>query len=458
MARPLSIGARWTLRYSAAILVTTSILGAYLYPRVERALYQDARLLLELQVNEIRDVLERHPQDPGFVRDYIASHLEAADPDLQLGIRLFDPEGRLLVDLGTTRGLPPPPRLDVGRDRMDKVELGSRHTHLVLAGRAEHGLVQASIDSNRFAGRIEHIRDVFLMAIPIVLVLTAGLGWWLARGSLRPIADMTAAARRISAARLEERIPVGGSGDELDRLAETLNGMISRIQEGMGEMEAFAGDVAHQLRTPLNALRNQLEVTLEKERPPQEYRRVLLDVHDEVMEFAETVNAMLRLARSLAGLEQQRRSALALGPLLQTVVDFFEPAAEEKGVKLGRSVRDEVGVSGDAAWLHQLFANLLDNAIRFTPSGGAVEVELRREGAHATVHVRDTGVGVGDEERERLFERFQSGSRSRGSGLGLAIAAHIARAHGGWIEVESAPGYGSTFTVRLPLRVESARA
>jgi two-component system heavy metal sensor histidine kinase CusS len=234
--------------------------------------------------------------------------------------------------------------------------------------------------------------------------------------------------------------------------------MISRIQEGMAEVEAFAGDVAHQLRTPLNALRNQLEVTLEKERSPEEYRRVLGDVQREVVGFAGTVDAMLRLARSLAGVEAGRLAPLALAPLLQTVLDFFEPAAEEKGVEVHRGAWEEAVVCGDSAWLQQLFANLLDNAIRFTPAGGSVEIELRRAGTEARVRVRDSGVGVAPEERGRLFERFRAGGHSRGAGLGLAIAAHIARAHGGSIEVESTPGDGATFSVRLPLAAQGAGA
>src|SRR5690606_2388029 len=267
------------------------------------------------------------------------------------------------------------------------------------------------------------------------------------------IAAMTRTARRISANQLDESIPRTGTGDELDELAATLNDMLVRVREGVERVKRFSVDAAHQLRTPLTAIQNEIEVTLTKERSEQEYRKVLEDLLVQVATLSETVNGMLRLAQSEGGLDQSHRQEVAVDPLVEEVVDFFGALAEERGIELSIASQCKAAVIGDPTWLHQLFANIVHNALKYTPEGGKVEIAAGTVDDEVTVAVRDDGAGLTPEDRAIVFARYQRGSASSagdGMGLGLALAREIVRAHGGTIDVESEPGAGSTFTVRLP--------
>jgi signal transduction histidine kinase len=178
-----------------------------------------------------------------------------------------------------------------------------------------------------------------------------------------------------------------------------------------------------------------------------------------VVTLSDTVNAMLRLAQSEGDLDDAHTVRVEIDPLIDEVVDFFAALAEERGVELRAAAESKGLVRGDPTWLHQLFANLIHNALQYTPEGGRVEVEARREGLEVAVSVHDTGVGMNSADRALAFARFQRGSAaasdsSSGLGLGLALAREIARAHGGRIELDSEPGVGSTFTVRLPLAAD----
>jgi signal transduction histidine kinase len=264
---------------------------------------------------------------------------------------------------------------------------------------------------------------------------------------------MTDTARRISASTANELIPVSGSGDELDLLANTLNEMFGRISEGLNRMRDFAANAAHQLRTPLSILRSRLEVALHQDRSLDEYRQVLEQTLAGVDVLSTEVNAMLEFARAEAGFEPSHMRRVSLDQELESIVEFFQPIAEEKGISLVcRTVRDTF-VEGEPTWLHQLFANLIDNALKFTDRHGVVEVEVLRSNGQAVVKVSDDGIGMEPAELKRIFERFhradQNGHRT-GVGLGLPLAREIARSHRGNISAVSTLGKGSILTVELP--------
>jgi signal transduction histidine kinase len=264
---------------------------------------------------------------------------------------------------------------------------------------------------------------------------------------------MNRTARRISGTHLDEKIPTTGSGDELDELAATLNDMLVRIAGGVDRMRRFSGNAAHELRTPLNALRSRLEVTLEQPRDAEEVRKALAETAQEVEGLAHVVNSMMRLAQSETGLAPEQKIPVDLSSLLHEVSDFFAPLAEEAEVTLELQVGSGVEIPGDPAWLHELFANLLDNAIKYTPAGGRVQVRLSSEEGILSVEVADDGVGIEASDLPSIFQPFHRvGNRSEapGVGLGLPIAREIARAHGGELQVESRIGEGTTLTVRLP--------
>jgi len=464
LRRTLSIGAKWTLRYVVVMLITTSAFSAYVYNRAEKRIDQDAGLLMELQLAQLIEHMDATPGAVGEWREYADLQVSSSDPELRLGIEFFDPDGRRLVSVGAASmmELPLPKRVLLGKadPGVRKVEVGWGYPYLVLSGRGEQGIAQLMVYSRPFARSAAGIRDAFASALPVMLLLTAGVGYLLSRGSLRPIATITRSARRISSLSLQEKIPTTGAGDELDELAGTLNDMLARIHEGVERMRRFSGDAAHQLRTPLNAMQSELDVTLVKERSPAEYRVVLGDLLHQVVTLSDTVNAILRLAQSEGGLDPAHTVRVAIDPLLEDVVDFFAVMAEERGIELVAAAESKGAVRGDPTWLHQLFANLINNALQYTPEGGRVAVEARPASSEVLVRVRDTGPGMSEADRGIAFSRFQRGSASvsgEGLGLGLALAREIARAHGGSIEIEAPTGRGAVFAVRLPLAPAGAR-
>jgi heavy metal sensor kinase len=456
----LSIGAKWALRYAVATLITISLLAVFVYDRVERRIVRDAELIAKIPLRNISEAMKRNPGDIDLAIEVINREVRAADGDLRLGIQFFDDRGRLLYARGGLEQQPLPLPRGVLSGRRPALswqrELGGGRRWYVVSADAPGGFLQTAIYSRRFDKHAAYIRDGFYLALPIAVLLTVVLGWLLARRSLRPIARITSTARHIGVAQLDEQVPTTGSGDELDQLAGTLNEMLGRLRESVARIRRFNADAAHELRTPLAAIRNQIEVTVEKSRKPEEYEAVLRQLLDEVDRLASGTSAMLRLAQSEAGIDPAQRAEVDVGEVLSDVVDFFEPLASEADVKLEyRTERGANPIIGDAGWLHQLFANLVHNAVKFTPAGGSVAVSLApdAEADGVVASVEDTGMGISEDRLERIFERFHKVDASRsqsGFGLGLSLAREITRAHGGRIEVESRYGEGTLFRVFLP--------
>jgi len=455
--RSVSIGTRWTLRYTAALLVTVSIFAAYTYSRVVRRTESDAALHLELQVKEVADAIrDTWPTAPSVIHT-VDRNIAIAESDLRLGIQIFDRKGRVLLQRGSLArqdlGLSGKLNGSGGKRVSYEADFGGKYRYLVMEMPAKDSFVQGALYTRRFVRSARTVRDIYLYSLPVLLLLTAVLGSLLARGSLRPIKEINLTARRITGTHLEETIPTTGNRDELDELAHTLNEMIASIRASVRRMQRFSANAAHELRTPLNAMRSRIDVTLEKQREPEEYRQILGEMAEEVESLSNSVHAMMRLAQSEAGLQPEQRVPVEISSLLEEVVEFFRPLASDAGVNLSLLPAGPVTVPGDPSWLHQLFANLLHNAVKYTPDGGRIDVAVSLEETSVEVVVRDTGIGIDPEQASRVFEPFHRVAErpeAPGVGLGLPLAREIARAHGGEIALESAPGRGSTFTVRLP--------
>ncbi|MGH0032470.1 MAG: sensor histidine kinase [Myxococcota bacterium] len=438
------------------------MLGGFVYAQIERRINRQATLVIEVQTRDLADALAsqslEHPPDhvlAWFERQ--ARQLVARSPaDLGLGIELLDERGRSRVAVGSlASGAPPVGAVgEIGDGAtLRAVDLGGEHAHLLTTSAVAPGFLRVAIDTRRFARNVEEIRRVFLLALPLVLVATGLLGWALARASLRPIHQINRTARQIGGSNLESSIPTTGSGDELDQLAGTLNDMIGRIRGSMERERRFTGNAAHQLLTPLAAIRNQIDVTLARERSSDEYLEALEGVRGETARMAEEVEAMLRLARSEGGLPEDHREPCDVAAILRTVADFFLPLASDRGVELAIDGGSEVTVLGDESWLTQLFSNVVSNAIKYTPPGGRVTLVWRLDTDTIQVSVSDTGPGIGSDSPETVFERFhrsRSAGATPGFGLGLPIAREIARAHGGNVTIERSSAEGTTVRVTLP--------
>jgi heavy metal sensor kinase len=313
------------------------------------------------------------------------------------------------------------------------------------------GMSQMGLDNT-----LSHFLLIMAALFPLALALAGGGGWFLAHQALLPVDRMAQAARTIGAGRLNARIDLTGANDELDRLAETLNEMLTRLEAAFNEMRQFTADASHELQTPLTILRGEIEIALRSLRSPDEYIEVMRSSLEEIERISLLVEGLLLLARSDAGVLRMDSTPLDLIGLIEEALGQLSPIARAKSISLTLGRIEPLEVSGDLVHLRRLLFNLVDNAIKYTPPEGVVKVSVGRENGWALLIVSDTGIGILPEERQKVFQRFyrspeaRSGSQG-GSGLGLAIVRSIAEAHGGKVKLESEPGKGSTFTVFLPL-------
>jgi heavy metal sensor kinase len=301
---------------------------------------------------------------------------------------------------------------------------------------------------------IAALKRILVSAAAALLLISAVGGWVLAHRALAPVDALTRRARRITEHDLSQRFNVA-LGDELGRLAAAFDDMIGRLDAAFERQKRFTADASHELRTPLAAMQADAELALARPRSNAEYREALERVVEEVGHLDAVVAGLLALTRIDVDPAGLARAPVALDRLLGGLVERIGVLAEERGVALGADHLDPVTIIGDATRLRQLFGNVLDNAVAYTPAGGrvAVGVEGTRDGARVTVV--DTGIGIAPEHLPRIFERFYRADAARerrtgGTGLDLAVAQAVARAHHGEIAIESAPGAGTTVTVTLP--------
>jgi len=457
MARPLPIRIRWTLLFASVMAAILAAALGYIYSKVERRFSDEAALMLASLMTEVREEITRNPTDPGRVVEEFVGHVARFDRKLRVGVAILGPDGTPRASAGTLAGhpLPLPQGPRRAGDAISLLDLGEPYPYLAQVSQDALGFLQVVIYAQRYERAAKQFRHLIEGMIPLSILLTGVVGWWLSGQTLQPIVAITAAARRISAEHLSERIRLRGTRDELDQLACTLNDMLARIEEGVQRLRSFSVHAAHQLRSPILRLRSRLDVALDGNDFPEAERDLLGDVLREVEDLGCLVDGMMRLSRSEAGLDPERVSAVSLLEVVESTVEFFEPIAETKQIAVTFAPRGDAVVAGDATWLRELFANLLDNAIRYTAGGGSIVVRIESRLDDAMVEISDTGAGMSADEAQRAFDRFFRGRatvNTPGSGLGLALAREIARAHSGEIELETALGRGSTFRVRLPSR------
>jgi signal transduction histidine kinase len=306
-----------------------------------------------------------------------------------------------------------------------------------------------------------------LVVLPLVVLAFMATSYFITGSVLEPIDQMMNEVEAITDGRsLHRRLPAALGSDELSRLGNTLNAMISRLETSFGALRRFTADASHELKTPLTVLRADVERAMHPGTSPSEAMQALEEALQETARMSDLVDSLLTLARADEGRFDLHREPVALGPLVRDVYETAMILGEDSGLTVSMTVLEEGTVDGDARRLRQLFLNLVTNAIKYTPSGGRVELSLshRLEGEIA-FSVRDSGIGMSAADIAHVFERFWRADRARsrlsergGFGLGLAISQWIAQAHGGRITVQSRLGRGSVFTVTLPMLQSSASA
>ncbi len=293
--------------------------------------------------------------------------------------------------------------------------------------------------------------------IPFSLLCGCLLGWFLAGRALMPVMEVAQAAQRISGSNLSLRIPARAAGDELDYLILTFNRMIERLESSFQQIRQFSTDVSHELRTPITAIRGQLEVALFTAKTIEQYRDATLNSLQDIERLSQIVRALLLLSQAESGQLALQKARLDLASVVRDIVDQFQIPAEGAHVELSADLPPECPADVDRVQIERMLSNLLSNAMKFTPAGGSVRVVLRNLPESIEIEVADTGCGIPEEHIPHIFERFYRvpaqvtcTSPEPGLGLGLSFVAWIAKAHGGTIRVDSAPGNGTRFIVSLP--------
>ena len=330
-------------------------------------------------------------------------------------------------------------------------------------------IVSANLDDGTLVqvGKSTEARDDLLARfratlglVTLLIIAVALTGGWLAtQSALFPIRRLTLAVQRIiRTGRTDARVPVEGTGDALDELTSLFNTMLDKIEGLVTAMRGALDNVSHDLRTPLTRLRGTAEMALALPSAGpgdlERYRDALADCVEESDRVLVMLNTLMDISEAESGTMQLRRERVPLDEVVSRAVDLYRDVAEARGVALTADAPGGVVVVADRTRLEQVAANLLDNAVKYTPAGGRVDVEVRGANGLALLRVRDTGPGIPADEVPRIFDRlFRGDTRrtERGLGLGLSLVKAIVEAHGGTVEVSSEPGRGSVFTVALPL-------
>ena len=459
--KPPSIRARLTAWYSLILALSLAVFGGVAYLAMRHSIHSTIDAGIRQRIEGLRSIIvEDGPRGLPALQDEIREY--ARGEGIQVKLRVADAGGNLIFATpGMERLTERAASRKISRVFPDEIEGGhyrALRENLDVANSAYQ--VEVAVSTRDFDQVLMRFGLLLLLSAPVFLLLAALGGYWMSRRALAPVDEITLAARSISAQNLSRRLAVPRTGDELERLAGTLNEMLERLDSAFHRVMKFTADASHELRTPVSVIRTSAELTLRKPRTEGEYREAVSQILQESEKVSQLIEQLMDLARADAGAVALSFVPLPLSEILRRSLDQAKILAAAKQISIIEALSSApIQVRGDAASLERLFLILLDNAVKYTPAGGRIEVELQAAGRMAAVIVRDTGIGIAPEDMAHIFERFFRADKARsrelgGTGLGLSIGRWIAEAHGGEIRAASALGTGSTFEIHLPLDLD----
>jgi len=471
-------GLRFRLTFSYLLLfsVLLVVIGLYFRHNLQVQTEGDVRAVLEevwgeakgyLRIENARPLWTVDPEDPED------AHIKDR---LSLVLLLTDSNGNVLIDSPTYNS--------IGIDSVDEIRrimaLNEPEFHIRTDAGGTPYIIKAWVMPDDHGQRYffaigrslaDSVRTVntftedYFLSLLAIIPLTGLLGWLLAGRAIQPVNEVARAAQKITGSNLSLQIPLRGSGDELDNLIGSFNRMTTRLEDSFEQIRRFSTDVSHELRTPLTSIRGQLEVALFTAQTTEQYRDAMVNALEDVEQLSSIVRALLLLSQAESGQVVLQKTTFDLGEVAEDVVDQFQIPAEEKHVRLTARIEPGMKILADHVQIERLFSNLLSNAIKYTPANGAVQVRVRRDEKQnwARVEIEDTGVGISAENLPHIFDRFYRVRNAetnsiQGLGLGLSFVAWIVKAHGGQVEVTSAVGAGTRFTIRIPAEAPTGTA
>jgi heavy metal sensor kinase len=453
-----SVRARLTLWYTAILALVLIIFSAVSYVLLAREIRADTDASLADTAHQLAATWNpaEHSRGRGMLLDFRYNDRE---------IMVFSPTGQIVASSKATIGA-------VERGRIAAlVRAGERGFHTIaggdendgvrivavpvnVAGRQYTGVVARDLDEQ--ADRLESAAHAVFVGTPLALIVAAAGGYLLARKSFAAVTRMSMKARQIGAESLDERIDVGDQRDELGLLATTLNGLLERLQHAFASQRRFMADASHELRTPIAIIQGEADVALARsDRPADDYRESIAVMQRAARKLTRIVQNLFLLARGDEGGYPISMSRFYLGEVAGDCVRGLRSVAQARGIEMTCSAEEDIVIVADEELIHRLILNLVENAVKFTPDGGRVQVAVEASGGLCSIRVTDSGAGIPLEDQAHIFERFFRVDRARsvsagGAGLGLPIARWIAEVHGGEVRLERSDATGSVFVAELP--------
>jgi len=466
-----SVRARLTVFYVIVLGVVLLVVGGLIYVLLARVLYARIDETLVAAVDIATTSLGNDLAEGQDVADAARSTAAEISSRQQM-LAIYDTKGQLLAEGGRDDDLqiqlPPLESIPAGdtllttvieeKDTDDRHRLAMRRVTLAQYGATY--IVVAGSPLEPTDEELEALRNTLGYVVPIALLLAGLGGWFLAHRSLAPVVAMAERARQIGGEDLSGRLPVVNPRDELGRLAATFNELLARLESAMHQQRQFMADASHELRTPVTTTRTAANVALQQpHRDEEEYRKTLGIIEQQAMRLSRIVDDMFTLARADAGTYPVRRQPMYLDEVIEDVAAAARVVASTRQVEIEVHADSSASFVGDEELIRRLLANLLDNAVRHSPAGSAVRVELRARQAGYSLVVADQGSGIPAKHRPHIFERFYRVDTSRtrghhdgGAGLGLSLARWVVTVHGGDITLSESSENGSTFSISLPVR------
>jgi heavy metal sensor kinase len=466
--KSLSIGLRLTLWYLLIFAAAQFVFGFGMWFILRHSLYEIADDELTNQVDDLRHFLDAQKKNASiaklqeevteaYVLEHSGDYLQIFVPPQDWIYRAPFMQKKSFLSYAQYPSADTSSRQPVYEDR----QIDGMQFRFLTQAIGVHGrqfTIQTGIPIEDMAHTLALFRRYLLMCAPIILLAASAVGYWVSGRALSPVDALARTARTISGSNLSRRLEPLDTGDELQRLSDTLNEMLDRIESAFLRVSQFTADASHELRTPISLIRTESEIALRRSRSEEEYREALFHILTEAEATSSMVEKLLSLARSDSGQSTLELRPLDFREMVRTVASAWRGVVESKALLFEEAVtEDAVQVVGDSTALRQLLNILLDNAVKYTPAPGNIRLCVEERGGRAVLEVVDSGIGIAREDQARIFERFYRADKARsrelgGAGLGLAIADWIVQQHRGSIEVKSVSGEGSTFAVEIPLQ------